>query len=101
MTETSATLPTLADLRDYVAEVLCQFDELLVGAFPISERLLIQGDSVCGMSFCLHGPRSVQFRAIWEAERDTIWFYDCNGARAGRTHLLQAPHIEALEAAVD
>lgn len=97
MTETSATLPTLADLRDYVAEMLCQFDELLVGAFPVTERLLVQGNSVCGVSFCLHGPRRVQFRAIWEAERDTIWFYDCTGARAGRTRLLESPQLESLE----
>lgn len=96
MTEASAKLPTLADLRDYVAEALCQFDELLVGAFPVTERLIYRGDRVCGVSFCLHGPRRVQFRAIWESQRNQILFYDGSGARAGRTHLVQGPSGESL-----
>ena len=49
-------VPSLAALREFVEQTLCDLDELVVGAFPIREQVLTRGDRVCGMSFRLSGP---------------------------------------------
>jgi hypothetical protein len=84
-------LDNLKDLRNYVYETICEQNELQVGAFQITERILVRGKSACGIFFCLHGPRSVKFTAIWETDRNTILFYSSSGERVGKTQLVQAP----------
>lgn len=84
---------TLHDLRNYVNETLCHQDEFEVGAFRMTERVLMRGNAPCGMFFCLHGPRSVKITAIWETERNTILFYDSTGERFRKTNLMAAPQL--------
>ena len=87
-------ISNLENLKQYVLEVLCEQNQLEVGAFPFSERILVRGDMPCGLFFCLHGPRSVKFTAIWETERNTIHFYGAMGERIHKTRLVGAPRLE-------
>jgi hypothetical protein len=65
----------------------------VVGAFSMSERILVRSGKPCGIYFCLHGPRSVRLTAIWEIERNTILFYGATGEKLSKTQL--AP-VQAL-----
>jgi hypothetical protein len=91
-------LSNLETLRNYVVEKLCEQNQLEFGAFPVTERILVRNDKACGLFFCLHGPRSVKFTAIWETERNTILFYDATGERTGKTRLIEAPRLEGAVA---
>jgi len=84
-------IDNLNDLRTYVHETICENNELQVGAFQITERILVRGRKACGIFFCLHGPRSVKLTAIWETDRNTILFYSSSGERVAKTQLVQAP----------
>ena len=77
----------LQSLREYVEQTICEQNELEVGAFAMTERILVRGGSPCGIYFCLHGPRSVKLTAIWETDRNTILFYGSGGERQRRTQL--------------
>ena len=93
MSAQSLQLDNLTDLRTYVHQTICQQNELEVGAFPVTERILVRGPRPCGIFFCLHGPRSVKFTAIWETDRNTVLFYNSCGERVGKTQLVQAPML--------
>lgn len=84
----------LNDLRRYVHERICQHNELEVDVFDLTERLLIRRGRPCGMFFCLHGPRSVKFTAIWETEQNRILFYSSSGERLQRIKLAAAPPLQ-------
>jgi hypothetical protein len=86
-------LETLDQLRDFVNTVLCQSDQLEIGAFAVSEQILVRGGRPCGIWFRLHGPRNVQLTAIWETDRNTILFYNSSGERFQKTELLAAPAL--------
>lgn len=75
--------PLFEELRNYVHEELCQRNELLRGAFPITERVLTKQGSMCGVFFCLHGPRSVRITAVFDARESRVYFYDSAGQRSG------------------
>ena len=78
---------SLDDLRNLVVQTLCNRERLEPGAFPMTDRLLHQGGRPCGMEFCLAGPRAVRLTAIWEAAKQTVWFYDSTGERFQRVRL--------------
>jgi hypothetical protein len=88
----------MEELREYVNETFCNRYQLQIGAFPMTERVLVRGGKPCGIFFCLHGPRSVKFSAIWETEQNQILFYDSNGERFQKTQLLEAPTLERVAA---
>lgn len=94
MLASSRQIYHLNDLRKYVNETLCHNDQLEIGAFQMTERILMRGGRPCGIFFCLHGPRSVKFTAIWETDRNTILFYGSTGQRFQRTQLVAAPRLE-------
>jgi hypothetical protein len=98
MLNSAQRIETLDDLRDYVNETLCQHEHLEIGAFPMTERLLLRGSKCCGLYFCLHGPRQTKFSAIWETENNTILFYDSTGERFLKTRLVAAPSLELVAA---
>ncbi len=79
---------SLQDLRNYVEITICQQHQLEPRAFKMTERLLVRQGLPCGMYFCLHGPRSVKFVAIWETDQNTILFYGSRGERIGRCRVL-------------
>ncbi|HXT60800.1 MAG TPA: hypothetical protein VN699_19335 [Pirellulales bacterium] len=91
-------IQSLDDLRNYVNETLCEFDQLETGAFRMTERILLRGGKPCGLYFCLHGPRAVKFSAIWETERNMVLFYSSSGERFQKTQLVAAPALELVAA---
>jgi len=91
MLENTPRIQNLDELKQYVYETLCQQNDFELGAFQITERILVRSDKPCGIYFCLHGPRSVKLTAIWETEQNTILFYGSTGARLEKTQLTQAP----------
>ena len=95
MLASSRQIHNLDDLRKFVNETLCHYEQLEIGAFPITERILIRGQRPCGIFFCIHGPRSVKVTAIWETDRNTILFYGSSGERFHRTRLIAAPRLSS------
>lgn len=90
MTPTSACtldIRTFEDLRNYIYETICDHFHLQPAAFSLTQRILTRGDRVCGVFFCVHGPRAVKFSAIWELEGNQILFYDPAGIRFLRVQL--------------
>jgi len=65
-----------------------------MGAFQMTERVLLRGGKPCGVFFCLHGPRLTRFSAIWETDHNRILFYGSRGERFQKTQLTDAPSIE-------
>ncbi len=89
---TSAELDDLCQLRQYVSHTLCRENNIEVGVFQITERLLKRRGRPCGIYFCLHGPRSVKLTAIWETEKNTILFYGSTGERFKQTKWNDSPN---------
>jgi hypothetical protein len=86
---------SLDHLRQYVHETLCHQNELELNYFRITERLLLRHGKPCGVFFCLHGPRSTKFTAIWETDGNTVLFY---GSAGQRLHKAQLPPTVSLAA---
>lgn len=93
MSASAREICDLEDLRNFVNETLCDYEQLELGAFPTTERILIQGGRPCGIFFCLHGPRSVKTIAIWETRQNTLLFYGSNGERFQKTQLVASPSL--------
>lgn len=74
-------------VRAFIGETLCSRDNLEVGCFTLSETPLTRGQQVCGVYFCLHGPRLLRLTAIWETETNTIRFYGSQGERFQTTRI--------------
>jgi len=88
MVSSACRLKTLAELRRYVHVILCEVEQLVPEAFPMTERILVRGERACGLHFCLHGPRAAKFTAIWETEKNTILFYSAKGERFRKVQLI-------------
>lgn len=95
MSATACAITCLSDLRVFVEQTICDLNELEVGAFPITERILVRRGAPCGIYFCLHGPRSVKLTAIWETDRNSILFYGSNGERMSKLQLSQSVALQA------
>jgi hypothetical protein len=78
---------TLDELRRYIHESLCAKENLVPNEFAISEVRLIRDGQMCGMQFCLRGPRSVRLAAIWAADRNAVYLYDAKGQRYAKVVL--------------
>ncbi len=61
MAANAPNIKNLENLREFVNKTLCSRDQLLVGAFRMTEHVLHRKDKPCGIFFCLHGPRAVKF----------------------------------------
>jgi histidinol phosphatase-like enzyme len=71
----------LTQLRKLVSHTLCQRNDFEEGIFQITEKFLKRGKNICGIFFCLHGPRSMKLTAVWETEKNSIRFYDSAGEK--------------------
>ena len=94
----SPHIQNLEDLRDYVNETICEQHELELGAYHMTERILVRGGKPCGIFFCLHGPRSVKLTAIWETDHNTVLFYDSVGERRDKIQLNRALNLQGAAA---
>lgn len=80
-----ALQPTPIDfdlLRNDVHRKLADLGHLEFGSFPMTERLVVRGEEVCGIYFCLHGPRNVKLTAICDLKRRNVIYYGTDGLRA-------------------
>jgi hypothetical protein len=91
-------IDNLDDLREYVSVTLCEHYQLQIGAYRMTERVLVRSGDPCGIYFCLHGPRMTRFSAIWETDRNRILFYGAGGERFQKTQLIEAPRLERVAA---
>jgi len=91
-------IDTLQDLRHYITTILCDRYQLQLGAFRMTERVLVRGGKPCGIYFCLYGPRMLKFTAIWETDRNQVLFYGSHGERFQKTQLTEAPRLECAAA---
>ncbi len=87
MPDSTVSLHDLDHLRRFVMETLSGRENLLAEQFPLHESKLLRGGRECGRQYFLYGPRSVRLNAIWDAERDTIYFYDAAGERFGKVQV--------------
>lgn len=89
-----SSIKTLEELRRYVYATLCDDHELLADAFPTSETAIRKNNGdACGVMFCVHGPRAVNFTAIWEKQRNRVFFYGPLGERYRQTTLDDSPLV--------
>ena len=100
MADETFEIATLEDLRTFVQRTICDRQQLLEGTVQVSEKVLLRQGKPCGMQFSLNGPRAVQFSAIWETDRHTILFYDCNGVRFHRCELTTTAALQEELAAL-
>ncbi|MEM7455685.1 MAG: hypothetical protein AAF456_15135 [Planctomycetota bacterium] len=84
-------IKTISQLRQFVAQTLCQQDNFEEGVFQVTERVLKKCGQFCGIFFCLHGPRSVKLTAVWETDNNSILFYGSTGERFKKAVLAEAP----------
>ena len=83
----STDIDNLPEIRTYVSRTLCQRNDFEEGVFQVTERILTKCGKLCGMFFCLHGPRSVKLTAVWETESNSIIFYGSSGEKFQKTML--------------
>jgi len=74
-------------VRQFVQQTICEQNDLDVAAAPVNERTLLRQGKSCGVLFCVKGPRSVTFTAIWDQAKNTVVFYDSTGKSRLRTNL--------------
>ncbi len=91
-------LDNVNGLREFVQLTLSEHYQLQIGAFHMTERILIRSGKPCGIYFCLHGPRAMKFSAIWETDRNQVLFYGSAGERFLKTQLSDPPELEAAAA---
>jgi hypothetical protein len=84
-------IDNLTEIRTYVSRTLCQRNDFEEGVFQVTEKILTKCGKLCGMFFCLHGPRCVKLTAIWETENNSIIFYGSTGEKFQKTMLAKEP----------
>lgn len=88
MTASIGKICTLAELRDYVHQTLCQHENLLPEQFTLQEIPLRRNGRICGLQFILQGPRQVRLGAVWAADQRHVFYYDARGERFRKETLL-------------
>lgn len=86
----NARFDSYESVRQYIHRVLCRLENLELDHFPLTERTLERAGRPCGVLFVLHGPRQLQVSAVWENERNVIWFYNSVGQRCQKTQLRES-----------
>ncbi len=89
--ESYVSVPTVAELRQHVLEVLCSHDQLDPAQTPLTETVLFRRNRPCGLFFEAQGPRLLRTFAIWAGEENRILFYDATGARFAESRLADSP----------
>ena len=68
-------------LYDAIERRLCDLGHLVAKQFPMTRREVIRCGKVCGLYFCVHGPRSVKLTAICDFEKEIVIYYGSDGLR--------------------
>ncbi|MDX1965272.1 MAG: hypothetical protein SFX18_19155 [Pirellulales bacterium] len=88
--------PDFHTLRQLILTTLCEHEQFEPDAFPLTAQSLIRQGKVCGLFFCLHGPRSVRITAIWESAANVVYCYGANGERFATLQLASTPVVSSL-----
>ncbi len=70
-----------AQLCESVERRLCELGHLESKQFPMTQREVVRGGKICGIYFCLHGPRSVKLTAICDFHDNSLIYYGSDGIR--------------------
>jgi hypothetical protein len=81
MSDGSAAITCLEELRTFVHQTLCERENLLIDQSPLTESPLTRRGRLCGLEFSVRGPRAVRLSAIWAADLNIVYFYDVRGER--------------------
>lgn len=73
---------SLAVVREYVRDELSVQNRLERDAFPMAEKIVTRKGNPVGFYFCMYGPRSVRLTAVWDLQKEEIFFYDSLGRRS-------------------
>ena len=84
-------VPGVDKVRQFVQQSICEQNGLEAAVAPMTERILVRGGKACGIFFCLRGPRSVTFTAIWDHKQNIVLFYDSAGKRQHQAKLSSKP----------
>jgi hypothetical protein len=76
-------LSDFAQIREIVEKEICNLNQLVPKAFPLTEKRLHKQGNACGILYCLHGPRSIRLTAVFDIATARVLFYDSTGQRAG------------------
>ena len=87
MQQDCVEIENLQQLKDFISHTLCQRNDFEDGVYQITEEFLTKCGKLCGVFYCLHGPRSVKLTAVWESEKNSILFYGSTGERFHKMHL--------------
>ena len=68
-------------LCQLVEKRLCGIGQLEEGQFPMTRREVSRGGEVCGIYFCIHGPRSVKLTAVYDCLQKSMIYYGTDGVR--------------------
>ena len=94
MQQECVEIDNLTDLRQFVSHTLCQKNDFENDVFQVTEKkILTKCGKLCGLFFCLHGPRSVKLTAVWETESNSILFYGSTGERFQKTVVTGKPEM--------
>ena len=74
-------IKNISQLRQFVSRTLCQKNDFEEGVFQVTEKILTKCGKLCGVLFCLHGPRSIKLTAVWDTDTNSILFYGSTGER--------------------
>ena len=70
-------------IAQWIENRLCEENDLMPGAFPMTQQVVNKQGNLCGTLFCLHGPRSVRLLAVYDWVTERILTYDSQGCRTG------------------
>ena len=93
MQQNRVEINNLAQVRQFVSRTLCQKNDFEEGVFQVTEKILTKCGKLCGLFFCLHGPRSVKLTAVWDTETNSILFYGSTGERFKKIVISNAPEL--------
>lgn len=79
-----SSVRSLNDLRDFVHQELCRFENLLAEQFQLTESRIFRHGELCGLQFMLQGPRSVRLNAVWAADKNDLYLYNARGERCAK-----------------
>jgi len=96
---TVVALPSRAQLRRFVRQVLCERDRLELESTPFFESLIWRSGKTCGLYYEIQGPRLLRAFAVWAGEEHRILFYDSIGQRFDEIHLSDEPDPTRLDLA--
>ncbi len=85
------SLPTLAQLKSHVHELLCHKNALDPIQTSLRQMLIRRGGKPCGLFFEVAGPRLLRTYAVWAGEENRILFYDTSGERFAEVRLSEGP----------